>query len=276
MGQGANEASGAWGLTEKQDRFVRLIAQGVSNSEACRIVGINRRTGTRWRFGRTHPQHGRRAGALSARGHRCGADARGILGICPWRSGRRSPICAREKARPRDRERRSVVRRRRSAGSCAATPIRPAATCPAPRTAIAPGRVPRPRRRRLARSTRSFMLSVDGTAGQAVEPRTGRARTAGAVSRPAGSPPVHGVDLPGHLRPGRDHLTRPAKRRRRRRRRRLQGLERRGRLTAMTMIADRPAEVDDRVEVGHWEGDCIMGAGNRPRSARSSSAAPGS
>jgi IS30 family transposase len=58
-------------------------------------------------------------------------------------------------------------------------------------------------------------------------------------------------------------LTRPAKRRRRRRRRRVQGLERRGRLTAMTMIADRPAEVEDRVQVGHWEGDCIMGAGNR-------------
>jgi hypothetical protein len=26
-------------LTEKQNRFVRLIAQGVSNREACRIVG---------------------------------------------------------------------------------------------------------------------------------------------------------------------------------------------------------------------------------------------
>ena len=31
----------------------------------------------------------------------------------------------------------------------------------------------------------------------------------------------------------------------------------------MTMIADRPVEVDDRVQVGHWEGDCIMGSGNR-------------
>ncbi|MGH3926889.1 MAG: IS30 family transposase [Pseudonocardiaceae bacterium] len=58
-------------------------------------------------------------------------------------------------------------------------------------------------------------------------------------------------------------VSRPAKRRRRRRRRRVQGLERRGRLTAMTMIADRPAEVADRVQLGHWEGDCIMGAGNR-------------
>lgn len=36
-----------------RERFIELIGQGVSNSEACRIVGINRRTGTRWRFGRT-------------------------------------------------------------------------------------------------------------------------------------------------------------------------------------------------------------------------------
>jgi hypothetical protein len=41
------------GLTEKQDRYVKLVAHGVNNSEACRTVGINRRTGPRWRFGRT-------------------------------------------------------------------------------------------------------------------------------------------------------------------------------------------------------------------------------
>jgi transposase, IS30 family len=39
--------------TEKRGQFARLIAQGFNNSEACRIVGINRRTGKRWRHGRT-------------------------------------------------------------------------------------------------------------------------------------------------------------------------------------------------------------------------------
>src|SRR5512134_2093419 len=39
--------------TGKREEFARLIARGVSNAEACRIVGINRRNGKRWRHGRT-------------------------------------------------------------------------------------------------------------------------------------------------------------------------------------------------------------------------------
>src|SRR3954453_523951 len=38
---------------EKQQQYVRLIAQGLNNSEACRLVGINRKTGNRWRYRRT-------------------------------------------------------------------------------------------------------------------------------------------------------------------------------------------------------------------------------
>jgi IS30 family transposase len=71
-------------------------------------------------------------------------------------------------------------------------------------------------------------------------------------------------------------VTRPAKRRRRRRRRRIQRLERRGRLTGMTMIADRPPAVEDRVEIGHWDGDCIMAPETGPPSALWSNVAPGS
>ena len=40
-------------LVEEREWFARLVAQGVSNAEACRIVGINRKTGIRWRYGRT-------------------------------------------------------------------------------------------------------------------------------------------------------------------------------------------------------------------------------
>jgi transposase, IS30 family len=41
------DAEGTGVQAEKQQRYVRLIAQGVNNSEACRLVGINRKTGNR-------------------------------------------------------------------------------------------------------------------------------------------------------------------------------------------------------------------------------------
>jgi Helix-turn-helix domain len=40
-------------LDAKRDLYIELMSKGLSNSAACRTVGVNRRSGTRWRRGRT-------------------------------------------------------------------------------------------------------------------------------------------------------------------------------------------------------------------------------
>lgn len=42
---------GALPLIIERDLYISLMRQGVSNATACRIVGVNRKTGHRWRYG---------------------------------------------------------------------------------------------------------------------------------------------------------------------------------------------------------------------------------
>ncbi|MEU3111196.1 helix-turn-helix domain-containing protein, partial [Streptomyces albidoflavus] len=52
-------------LVREREEYFRLMDQGVSSREACRIVGVNRMTGKRWRNGRRAT--GAKKGALPVR-----------------------------------------------------------------------------------------------------------------------------------------------------------------------------------------------------------------
>ncbi len=250
----ANGSHPGLALTEKQEKFIRLIAQGVDNSQACRTVGINRRTGTRWRYGRTltntagepvhyppvtlphRPVTVRSCRYLSleerttiADLHRHGVSVRSIARDL----GRSASTVSRELRRNRDLTGRYL-----------------------PNTAqrMASGRLLRPRVRRLALDDELAQV-VCGLLNELTRRYPGqRARR---VCPESIYQAIYDPDV---------RLTRPAKTAlrtgRRRRRRRVQGRERRGRLVGMTMIDQRPAEVANRVQAGHWEGDSIMGSGN--------------
>lgn len=259
MGRSRTSHQGG-GLTEKQDKFVRLIAQGVSNSEACRIVGIHRRTGTRWRLGRT---------ILNTAGEPVHYPPVGIAAAPRERHPRYLSLEERMAIADLRREKKGVREIAAEIGRSPATVSRelrrnadPAGRYqPHAADRLAQERVPRPRDRRVLLDE-GLRTAVNELLGKRWSPEQVahelRVQFPDHLDRQLCTESIYQAiydpDLP---------VRRPAKRRRRRRRRQLQGQERRGRLVGMTMIADRPAEVDDRVEVGHWEGDCIKGAGNR-------------
>ena len=242
---------------EKQQRYVQLIAQGVSNSEACRLVGINRKTGNRWRYGRKVRNS---AGALviyapvkiteaKPRSPRylseqeriqiadlraAGMTVRGIA----EQMGRAPSTISREIRRNSDPDGR----------------YRPHHAEHAARL-----RAARPRKRRIAvdevlAGVVQRLLAKRWSPEQVAHEL--RVLFAGQPSRWLCKETIYQAVYDAAVA-----ITRPA--RRRRRRRRLLGLQRRGRLTAMRMIDERPAEAEDRAQPGHWEGDLLMGAGNR-------------
>lgn len=64
------------------------------------------------------------------------------------------------------------------------------------------------------------------------------------------------VELKGQLRRGGTHRVSIAERRR-------VAEKKQQVIASMVMITERPAEAEDRAVPGHWEGDLVMGAGNR-------------
>jgi IS30 family transposase len=250
-------------LTRQRELFGRLIAAGVSNSEACRTVGVNRKTGTRWRFGRSIPTSAggvlhyppvlsTRLVAVSPR-YLC-EDERVVIADL-HRAGMSVRLIATEIGRSPSTVSRELARNAGTDGR-----YRPAA---AQRLAV--GRRCRPRLRRVEHD-----VVLRGFVQQCLDARWSPEQISYALG-------VEFPDEPGRQlapeslyqalyasNPVLQRKFRTRRWRRRRRPHRRPDARRHGRLTTpMTMIDQRPPNVADRLEVGNWEGDLIMGAGNR-------------
>jgi IS30 family transposase len=262
---------GALPQAEKREQFARLIAQGYNNSEACRIAGINRRTGKRWRHGRTITTRdgrklhyppvivtgvGRWAREISDRYlsedervliadlHRAGAGVRDIAGKLA-----RSPS--------------SVSRELRRNRDPASGQYRPHAA-----HKLAVQRRGRARAGKIARDDVLRQFVQDR-----LEQRWSPEQISQALRREfpgdAARHVVHETVYQAVYRPELGGLSRglPAQAlrsgRRRRRPHRRPGERRPNGITGMTMVGQRPAEAAARTQPGHWEGDLITGASNR-------------
>ncbi|HJT03256.1 MAG TPA: IS30 family transposase [Pseudonocardiaceae bacterium] len=252
--------------TEKREQFARLIAQGVSNSQACRIVGVNRRTGKRWRHGRTiTSSHGKRR-------H-----------YPPVINVRKREISSRylsedERVRIADLDRagrgvRQIAAEIGRSGSTISRELRhnrdPDSGRYRPFTAqrLAADRRARPGRGKLVNDEvlREFVTEKLGkrwspeqicrALREQFPDQPDRHLVHETIYQAVYRPELGGLvrELPQALRTGR----------RRRKPHRRPDARRAGRLVDMTMIDQRPAEAADRTQPGHWEGDLITGEHNR-------------
>jgi len=262
----ANGVPGPPPQTEKREQFARLIARGVSISEACRIVGIHKDTGKHWRHGRTVVRPGGRRyhyppvvsdrkseisprylseeeRATIADLRRAGQSMRAIAEAL----GRDVSTISRE------------LRRNRDPGSGQYRPFT------AQRLATA--RRARPGRGKILRDPelRAFVAArlkkrwspeqISRALRTAFPDEPERHLVPETIYQAVYRPELGGLhrELPRALRTGR----------RRRKPHRHPDVRRPGHLLGMTMISERPSEANDRSVPGHWEGDLIIGAGTR-------------
>ncbi|MBV9811642.1 MAG: IS30 family transposase [Acetobacteraceae bacterium] len=254
----ARKRAAAGGVqAEKQQRYGQLIGQGVDNSEACRLVGIDRKTGNRWRYGR---QVRNSAGALviyppvqikpaRPRSPRYLSEHERIR-IADLLRARMTVRAISRRARTRTLDDQPGDPKKQRAGR-AVSPASRRTHCPAAGGPATPASI-------------AIDIVLAETVGRLRAKRWSPEQVAHELRVLFVDQPLRWLCKESIYQAIYDsavQITRPA--RRRRRRRRLLGLQRRGRLTAMRMIHERPTEVQDRVQAGHWEGDLIMRAGNR-------------
>ncbi len=252
--------------TVKREQYAALIARGVTNSEACRIVGINRRTGKRWRHGRT---------ITSSSGQRLHYAP--VVGVARKREISARFLSEDERLRIADLRRagegvRAIARELGRSPATVSRELR--RNVDAKSSAYRPHAAQRLAEQRRARP-KTGKLVADVELREFVQDKLKRRWSPEQIARAVRSefpdqpdrhlvpetiyqavyrPDLGGLcrDMPRALRTGR--LRRKPRRR---------ADARRGHLTNMTMIDQRPREAAGREVPGHWEGDLITGESNR-------------
>lgn len=242
-------------LAERRDQYLRLMAQGMSNSAACREVGINRRTGTRWRYGRKVVDRAGRERVYSPI-----AEQRDIVEVSPRYLSEDERIVIADLLRAKKSLRAiardpATISRNRDPRTGKYHPFQAQRRAAVRRTRSKEGKIRRDPelkefiQQHLDRRWSPEQISQVLRAAFPDEPDRHLAHET--IYQAIYLPHRGGLERkPGLLRSGR------------RARRRID--ERATRFIAPgTLINQRPAEATDRQIAGHWEGDLIVGQGNR-------------
>ena len=247
-------------MVDKQRAFAKLLQQGVSISEACRRLGIDRKTGHWWKNGGVivrengsrivEPVVDRYQGRPDS--DRYLSETERVAIAEGTRAGKSARAIATELGRAVSTVARELTRNRASDG----------VYHPFTAHALMRARRPRPKPRRLESET-----GLQGLVQQYLDKRWSPEQIAHELTARHGEriavetiyqalyapSRVIARDASAVLRTGRPH-----------RRPRRRGDQRRPRFVVpITPIDQRPVEVLERIEPGHWEGDCIVGAFNR-------------
>ncbi|MCO6694378.1 MULTISPECIES: IS30 family transposase [Streptomyces] len=249
-------------LVREREEYFRLMDRGVSSREACRIVGVNRMTGKRWRNGRRAT--GAKKGALPVRrpGGQDGpsrflreADRIHIADRLREKASIRT-IAAELGRSPSTISR--EVRRNGAMWRSSGWAYRPHAA-----QSRADARRPRPKPGKIGQNPELRDFIQDHLQRRWSPEQICQALRARFPDRPE-MHVVHETIYQALYVQGRGELrrelTQALRTGRVMRRPHRQSYKRQPRMSAgMVMISERPAEVADRAIPGHWEGDLIIG-----------------
>jgi transposase, IS30 family len=246
-------------LRKERAEYFRLVNLGYSSQDACQMVGVNFRTGKRWRNG-ANPTAGHVGAPPVAVAHRSSPSGRYLdeadrIHIADRRREKASlRTIAAELGRSPSTISREVRRNSRPGGGA----YRPHAA-----QARADARRPRPKPGRFTGNPQLRDLVQSG-----LERKWSPEQISQDLRRRFPDQPemqvCHETIYRALYVQGRGELRRELVKAlrtgRARRKPRRQAQQRQSRYaTPMVMISDRPAEVDDRAVPGHWEGDLIIG-----------------